>query len=109
MFVNEQQVQLGISNFIENEIAKKAVGINKFMTYLALPIINKKVLQYIETYSQNPLTKDIFDENRNVDIDVLYNMAKSAVQKSGQFVMYGIVFNETDIDKLYLYIKGDTV
>ena len=104
--VNTQQIQIGINNFIENEIAKRAVGFNKFVVYFAMPIVNKKITQYIETFSQNPLTKDMFDENMNVDLDMVYNMAKNAVQKSGQFVYYGIVFNETDIDKLYNYIRG---
>lgn len=107
MYVNTQQIQIGVTNFIENEIAKKAVGANKFMVYFAMPIINKKIIQYIDTYSKNTLTKDMFDENNNVDIDTVYNMAKSAVRKSGQFMMYGIVFNENDIDKLYAYIKGE--
>jgi allophanate hydrolase subunit 1 len=107
MFVNTQQVQLGLTNFVENEIAKKAVGLNKFMVYFAMPIISKKVMQYVDAYSKDPLTKDMFDDNRNIDIDTIYNMAKTAVQRSGQFTMYGIVFNETDIDKLYSYIKGE--
>ena len=106
MFVNTQQVQIGVTNFIENEIAKKAVGFNKFAVYFAMPIINKKLTSYIESFSSNPLTKDLFDENNNVDIDAVYNMAKSAVQKSGQFVYFGIMFNENDIDKLYTYIRG---
>ena len=107
--VNTQQIQIGVSNFIENEIAKRAVGFNKFAVYFAMPIVNKQITQYIETFSKNALTKDMFDENMNVDIDAVYNMAKGAVRKSGQFVFYGIVFNETDIDKLYTYIKGETL
>ena len=107
MYINTQQIQLGADKFIENEIARKAVGVNKFAVYFAMPIINKKITQYIESFSSNPITKDMFDENKNVDIDTVYNMAKSAIQKSGQFVYYGIVFNETDVDKLYNYMKGD--
>jgi hypothetical protein len=107
MYINTQQIQLGADKFIENEIAKKAVGVNKFAVYFAMPIINKKITQYIESFSSNPLTKEMFDENKNVDIDTVYNMAKSAIQKSGQFVYYGIVFNETDVDKLYNYMKGE--
>lgn len=106
MFVNTEQIQLGITNFVENEIARKAVGFNKFIAYFAMPIINKKTSSYIESFSTNPLTKDLFDENKNVDIDAVYNMAKDAVRKSGQFVYYGIMFNENDIDKLYTYIRG---
>jgi hypothetical protein len=107
MYINTQQIQLGADKFIENEIAKKAVGVNKFAVYFAMPIINKKITQYIENFSSNPLTKEMFDENKNVDIDTVYNMAKNAIQKSGQFVYYGIVFNETDVDKLYNYMKGE--
>ena len=107
MFINKNQVLVGTTNFIENELAKKAVGENKFMIYFAMPIINKKIVQYMDTYSNDPLTKDMFDENNNVDIDTVYNMAKTAVQKSGQFTLYGIIFNENDIDRLYAYIKGD--
>lgn len=104
MFVNTEQVQLGVLNFVENEIAKKAVGVNKFITYFSMPIISKRITEYINNFSQNQLTKDMFDENHNVDIDVVYNMAKNAIKKSGQFTLYGIIFNENDIDKLYTYI-----
>ena len=107
MHVNTQQIQTGLTNYIDNEIGKKAVGVNKFMVYFAMPIINKKVMEYVNNFATSPLTKEMFDENNNVDLDAVYNMAKSAVKRSGQFVMYGIVFDETDIDKLYSYIKGE--
>lgn len=106
MFVNKEQIQIGVTRFIENEIGKTAVGFNKFATYFALPIINKKIGGYIDSFATNPLTKDMFDENRNLNLDEVYNMAKNAVQKSGQFSYLGIIFNETDIDKLYNYIRG---
>jgi hypothetical protein len=50
----------------------------------------------------------MFDENNNIDLDLVYNMSKDAVKKSGQFVLCGIIFNETDIDKIYTYIKNTT-
>ena len=105
MFVNTEQIQLGATNFIENEIAKKAVGANKFLIYFAMPIVTKKISQYVDAFSKNDLAKEIIDENNNVDIDIVYNMAKDAIKKSGQFVMYGIVFDESDVDKLYTYIR----
>ena len=108
MFVNTEQVQVGVSNFIENEIAKKATGVNKFIVYFAIPIVNKKIVDYINSFSKNKFTKDMFDENNNIDLDLVYNMSKDAVKKSGQFVLCGIIFNETDIDKIYTYIKNTT-
>jgi hypothetical protein len=106
MFVNTEQIQVGVVNFMENEIAKKAVGAQKFGVYFAMPIVGKKIANYVNGFAQNEFTKEFFDENGNVDLDTIYNMAKDAVRKSGQFVLYGIVFNETDIDKLYNYIRA---
>lgn len=105
MFVNTEQIKLGVISFIENEIASKAEGANKFFTYFIIPIVSNKISHYINAFSENEMTKDMFDENRNLDMDVVYSMAKDAVKKSGPFVVYGIMFNETDIDKLYAHIK----
>ena len=66
MFVNTEQIQMGVINFVEQEIAKKAVGFNKFATYFAMPIIYKKLTQYINEFSQNEIAKDFFDSNNNV-------------------------------------------
>ena len=106
MFVNTEQIKIGVNNFIDNELGKKSSGFQKFAVYFALPIINKKVESYINSFSENELTKDMFDENKNLDLDKIYNMSKDAIHKSGQFLLYGIVFNETDIDKLYASIRN---
>ena len=52
-----------------------------------------------------PMFPELVDSKNNVDLDALYNHGKSAIQKSGQFEFMGIIFNETDVDKLYDYIK----
>lgn len=109
MYVTIEQVKVGVTNFIEREIASKAVGVQKFMTYMALPIIGKKVEAYGLSFKDNSATADFFNENGSVNIDEVYNMAKQAVQKSGQFAVYGVILGETDIDKLYSYIKSTTV
>ena len=104
MFVNTQQVQRGVTNFIEQEIASKAVGFQKFATYFVLPKINNVVAQYMLEFKENSIVKDLFNENGDVNIDELYNMAKQASRKSGQFSVYGVLLNESDIDKIYTYI-----
>ena len=106
MFVNTEQIKIGINNFIDNELGKKSSGFQKFAVYFAMPIISKKISQYVNKFSTDPIMSDMFDENGKVNLDMVYNMAKGAVSKSGQFVYYGIVFNEDDIDKLYTSIKG---
>ena len=107
MVVNLEQIQKGITLFVEKEIAPKATGIKKFGIYFMLPTIQKTVANYLTKIKE--FMPDLFDENENVKLDEFYNQAKSAVQKTGQFEFMGIIFNESDIDKLYTYIKGTMI
>jgi hypothetical protein len=109
MFVNTNQIQVGLTNFIEAEIGAKATGIQKFGTYFMLPIINNKVVNFVNSFKDNEFTKDFFNSNGDIDLDALYNMSKQAIQKSGQFAVAGIIFNESDIDKLYSYIRSTKI
>jgi hypothetical protein len=104
MYVNLEQIQNGITQFIDREIAQKATGFKKFGIYFMLPTIKKTVANYISQFKA--FIPDLFDENGRVMLDDAYNYAKSAIQKSGQFEFMGVIFNETDVDKLYSYIKG---
>ena len=106
--VSKQQIHNGVMNYIDNEIGRKAVGYNKFAIYFAMPTISKKVNQYLNDLSSNPLMKDM-TVGEMIDVDALYQNGKNAIQKSGSFEYFGIIFNEIDIDKLYTYIKGVTV
>ena len=100
-----KRVQLGLTNYAEQELASKATGITKFMMYFLLPQIPVKATKLINQWKTNPLFEDLFGENDMVDIDQFYNRAKEAMFKSGQVEMSGIIFNETDLDKLYAHIK----
>lgn len=103
MVVNLEQVQIGLITFIENEIASKATGFKKFSIYFLIPTIKNIVVEYFNKIKK--MMPDFFDENGNIYIDKVYNTAKDAIKKSGQFEFMGIIFNETDIDKLYSFIK----
>lgn len=109
MIVSVEQVKIGIANFIEREIAMKSTGFQKFLSYFAIPLVDKTVSGYMSKFMENAVTSSFFDNNGNVKLDELYNMAKSAVQKSGQFTVYGIILGETDIDKIYNYIQNTII
>ena len=104
MVVNLEQIQTGVANFVDREIGAKAIGLKKFGVYFLMPTIKKRVVDYLLKYKE--FLPELFDENNNVYIDKLYSMAKNAISKSNQFEFAGIIFNETDIDKLYSYIKS---
>lgn len=106
MLVNVQQIQRGLASYIENEIARQAAGVKKFTVYFMIPQITTKVGNVIVSLQDNDLTKDMFDENGNIELDTVYSQAKEAIRKTGQIELAGIVFNESDIDSLYSYISG---
>jgi hypothetical protein len=100
---NVEQIQIGIKQFIEEELANKAMGFRKFTLYFAMPYIDNKVVEYVNNLKG--LIPEMFTEDGNIKIDEVYNSAKFAIKKTGQFEFMGIIFNETDIDKLYAHIR----
>ena len=72
MFVNTNQIQSGLYNFIDREIGSKAVDMQKFAIYFLLPIIIKKAADYVNSFKDNEFTKDFFNSNGDVDLDECY-------------------------------------
>ena len=105
MIVTIEQIQNGVLKYIDMEIGAKATGFTKFAVYFMLPKASKTVVDLVNQYRDNPLFKDYVDESGNIRLDDLYNSAKTAISKTGQFTIFGLIFNETDIDKLYEYIR----
>lgn len=101
-----EQIKNAVIKFIDLEIGAKATGFTKFSVYFMLPKISNLVVDMINQYKDNPMFKDYIDKDNKIKIDELYNSAKTAIRKTGQFTIYGIIFNESDIDKLYEYIKS---
>lgn len=107
MVVNVQQIQRGLTNYIESEIASKAVGAKKFAVYFLVPQINKKVSDTITQLSCNDMFCELFDGNGNIELEKVYNQAKDAIRRTGQIELVGIAFSESDIDSLYRYISAE--
>ena len=102
MVVNTKHIQEGVIDFVEQEIAQKTTGVRKFAVYFIMPSISKAVENY--TNKMKIFMPNIFVDD-NINLNEIYNLGKNAIKKSGQFEYMGIIFNETDIDRLYTYIK----
>ena len=109
MNISIRQFQTGVVNYIEQEIASKAVGIRKFAVYFIVPSLYDKIPNLLNKLKDNDMFKDYFVDENTINIDQIYNSAKTAIRKTGQIEYSGILFNETDIDKLYSYIKNAEV
>ena len=108
MLVNTDQIRIGVKKFIENELAHKATGVTKFMIYFMMPGMDKKVLDYIVKMQDNDMFEEMFDENKNLYLDKVYDRALFAVDKVGNKVLlekYGIALDRSDLEKIYSYIR----
>ena len=108
MIVNTDQVRMGIKKYVECELAQKASGVTKFMIYFVMPSIDKKVNAYISSMQSNEMFEDMFDDNKCVYLDKVYDRAVFAVEKSGNKIYvdkYGIALDRNDIEKIYSYIR----
>jgi hypothetical protein len=106
--VSLPQISKGLITFIEQELIIKATGKQKFIMYFLIPQIPHKVEQLFDQYKEN-IILNTFIKDDGIDLEELYYATKSAIQKSGSLELFGIIFNENDIDKLYGYISRATV
>jgi hypothetical protein len=108
MIVNTDQIRMGIKKYVEYELAQKATGVTKFMIYFVMPSIDKKISNYINGMQTNEMFEDMFDENKCVQLDKVYDRAVYAIEKSGNKVYiekYGIALDRNDVEKIYSYIR----
>ncbi len=58
--------------------------------------------------ADNEMFTNYFDDVRNVDIDMLYENARMAMQKTGKvrILKFGVVLDVTDVEKLNNLIRN---
>jgi hypothetical protein len=106
--INLNQFKTALNLYLENEIASKASGVTKFLTYFVIGSMQSRFDDYLKTITENPLfaLSDIYNKQTNeIDIEKLYTYAKNAMQKTGSLTMYGIIFKPEDIDILFDYMR----
>jgi hypothetical protein len=99
---------MGVKKFVENELAHKATGLTKFMIFFVMPSIDKTVVGYMNKMQDNELFEDLFDENKCLHLDKMYDRAIFAVEKSGNKILidkFGIALDRGDIEKIYSYVR----
>ena len=69
---------------------------------MALPTLDNKIDNMIVELADNEMFKNYFDDVRNVDIDMLYENARMAMQKTDKVRIskFGVVLDVTDVEKL---------
>lgn len=108
MIATIEQVQRGVSTFVENEIGRRSTGLMKFSVYFMLPALPKIVANKIQSLLDTPGFDDMFDTAGNVQLEAVYARAKDAMSKIGKLELpqYHLTMEAQDLDTLYTYIKN---
>ena len=106
MTASIQQVQQGISRYVNEELARKKTGPAKFAINFLEGLVSPRITRYLVELQSVPIIgQTIFDENGNINLTALADAARSALEKSNNSITaFGFVFNPADIDILIKYI-----
>lgn len=108
MLVSTDQIRIGVKKYIENELGQKATGLTKFMIYFMMPSMDKKVVDYVYKMQNNDMFDDMFDENKLIYLDKVYDRAVFAAEKAGNKIFiekFGLSLDRSDLEKIYSYIR----
>jgi hypothetical protein len=101
--VGYEQIRKGLVTYINRDIvplAPKAVGIG--IAAFAPAIAEAKLKELLAS----PLLANTgLVEGNSVDIDMAIRLLKPAAEGKWPVEMFGFTFTESDLDKLYRYIK----
>ena len=108
MTITVDQLKSGIKKFIENEIAYKATGLTKFLTFFMIPSIDKEVISMVNRLKESPIFVEFFTQEGNIQIDEVYSRALQAIDKAGKIVIdrFQLALDKSDLEKIYHYSLG---
>lgn len=108
MNVNMEQIHAGIIRFIDEELAPRANGLQKFMLYFAVPSLSNILNNKFEQLRVSGLFNDVLTEDGLIKLDEVYNRAAAAMQKSGKILIpqLGYLADADDLTRLYNIIKS---
>ena len=87
MTVTVDQLKSGIRKFVENEIAYKATGLTKFLTFFMLPSLDREISSMVKKIKDISVFDEFFTPEGNILLDEVYSRALQAVDKSGKIVI----------------------
>ena len=99
--ISGQNLGVALGQYLEQELAPKADGVRKVILYMAIPVVGAQAQHMVEQYKPALSALGALTEDGMIDLDVLYPRLKEAVRKTGKVPMAGIIFDESDVDKIH--------
>ena len=98
--ISGQNLGAAFGQFLEQELVPQADGLRKVMLYMAIPVVGTQAQQMFDKYKPALSALGALTDDGMIDLDVLYPRLKDAVHKAGKVPVMGIIFDESDVDKL---------
>ena len=99
----KEQLKRGIMRFVSNELAPKmSVWAGIALEAFAPAVIEAKIETLLST---GWLSGTAFVNGNTVNVDEVYKALKTAAASRWPFEMFGFQFTESDLDKVYTYIR----
>lgn len=105
--VSVESIGNGIAKFADREILKNVDGWQKVVVGAAIALAINRSQDIVASYRDNNIVKmlKIFDENGNIDLDVLRDVIKDNISNNGFVITVPILgelkFHKSDVDNLY--------
>lgn len=101
------EIEIVVGKYIKNEVIPHIPStLTKFMVATGAALAIGKGETLINKHIPMLKAIGVMNEEGDVDVDKLYNAARDGLTMSGGIVQFqGMIFNQTDIDKLYSMLK----
>lgn len=99
--ISAENLGLALGNYLETELVPQSTGLQKVGLYLAIPTLQGKAPEMLKQFMPALSFLDSMNDDGTICLDGLYPKIKEAVHKAGKVPVMGIIFDETDVDKLY--------
>ena len=105
--VSVESIGKGIAKFADREILKNVDGWQKVVVGAAIALAINRSQDIVASYRENSIVKmlKIFDDNGNIDIDILRDVIKDNVGNNGFVItvpaLGELKFHKSDVDNLY--------
>lgn len=117
MKVTEEQIMVGIANYIDGEIAQKLIDSNLKgeaigVSILATLLISGKVKKALRQMREILVEAEALDSNGYYELDLIAPIAEEKMKKFGGFSVVmsprvgPVTFSDKDVSALKRYIEG---
>lgn len=104
MKATKQEIKMGIKRYVDKELSPQLHGAKGVGIRILLAVGIDGVA---EKYLEHPMLETIgIKDVEGIELDKLYEVAKQEVEKEGKVEVAGILFDASDVEKLYQEIVG---